>query len=171
MIVLLVLAGCAAREASGGCPRPGEGEQLLANAEHGYCLIYPEGYTVERPNPDETVLVVGSILNTQDARLHVEVHDAEGRTAEEVAGAIEADVREAMGDWELEREAVTLGGENGVALGPLPGQELHRRVMVVRGERLYDLMFAPVDESRGDAYRGMEELYECVLESWRFTGE
>jgi len=43
--------------------------------------------------------------------------------------------------------------------------------MVVRGERLYDLMFAPVDESRGDAYRGMEELYECVLESWRFTGE
>jgi len=58
-----------------------------------------------------------------------------------------------------------------VALGPLPGQELNRRVMVVRGERLYDLMFAPVDESRGDAYRGMEELYECVLESWRFTGE
>ncbi len=98
MIVLLVLAGCAAQEASGGCPRPGEGEQLLSNAEHGYCLIYPEGYTVERPNPDETVLVVGSMLNTQDARLHFEVHDAKGRTAEEVAGAIEADVREAMGD-------------------------------------------------------------------------
>lgn len=171
IIVLLVLAGCAAREASGGCPRPGEGEELLTNAEHGYCLTYPEGYTVERPNPDETVLVVGSILNTQDARLHVEVHDAEGRTAEEIADALEADVRGAMGDWQLEREAVSLDGEDGVALGPLPGQELNRRMMIVRGERLYELMFTPADEGRGDAYRGMEELYERVLESWRFTGE
>ena len=70
LFAVLLLAGCEAvgaeeptseplllsEDAEQGSGNPAAGGQLLRNEEHGYSLQYPAAYTVEHPNPDETVL-------------------------------------------------------------------------------------------------------------------
>ncbi len=146
------------------CPEATAGTELLRNTEHNYCLLYPAGYTVEQPNENETVLVVGSLLNAEDPRLHVEVTAAEDLTTAAAAGQLEADT--SIAGVEIERSLVTIGGEEAVVLDNLPGQEINRRVIFVHAGRLYNLMFAPAGENMGEAYTRMEALYDLVLRSF-----
>jgi hypothetical protein len=182
-IVTLWLAGCALVGAvaepvagqsvvtSDAAPETGQAAtntRLLKNEEHGYVLLYPEAYTVEHPNPDEIVLVVGSLLNVEQPRLHIEVQEAEGRTAAQVADGLVADVEAAMPGFNVERTTVTLDGEQAVVLDHMPGQDINRQLFVVHNDRLYRLTFAPADEAVGDTYTQMESLYATVINSFSF---
>ena len=45
------------------CPEATDSTYLLRDPRHGFCLLYPVTHKVERPNPQEVILVVGGLLN------------------------------------------------------------------------------------------------------------
>jgi len=138
--------------------------RLLKNKRHGYCLLYPIGYKVEKPSDIETELVVGSLLNAEDPRADIKVEDAAGRTADERAKQIAADFT----GFPIERSSVVLGGVEAIVLDKLPGQDINRQVLFEHEGLLYHLTFWPADESAGDAYRRMEALYDTIVASFAF---
>jgi hypothetical protein len=182
LFAVLLLAGCAvvgaakptseplllSQDAEQGSGNPAAGGQLLRNEEHGYSLLYPDAYMIEHPSPDETVLVVGSRMNVEQPRLHIEVYEADGRTAAQVADELMIDVEAAVPGFNVERTAATVGGEAAVVLDRMPGQDINRQVFVVHKDRLYKLTFAPADEAVGDSYAQMESLYATVIGSFNF---
>jgi hypothetical protein len=156
---------------SDACPSPTSGYVIFTNAEHGYCVAYPETHEVIQPNSHETVFVIGSLLNAGDPRLHITITPSGGRTAAEAADAFLESFGEALSQFNIERSETTLGGEPAAVLDVLPGQEINRRVFAVHGNLLYDLMFMPADESLGAPFESMEQFYANVLESFTFLPE
>lgn len=144
------------------CPAATADTRLLVHAGHGYCLLYPLAYKVEKPNANQTDLVVGSLLNVQDPRVSIVVEPASGRTAATASDQITAGFQ----GIEIERRGVNLGGVEAIVLDRLPGQELNRRVLLEHAGLLYQLTFTPADESAGDAYTGMEALYDTIVASF-----
>jgi len=144
---------------------PTDDTWLLKDRMHGYSLLYPLGYKVEKPSDIETALVVGSLLNAADPRVDIVVEDAGGRTADDLAKQIAADFE----GFPIERGSVVLGGVEAIVLDKLPGQEINRRVLLEHDGLLYQLTFWPADESAGDAYQRMEALYETVVASFTFV--
>jgi hypothetical protein len=136
----------------------------LVVPEGRYCLAYPAQYKVERPNPQETILLIGGLLNASDPRVHIMVTDAAGATAADAVDQILADFK----DFTLERSSTTVAGEAALMLDNVPGQEINRRVVFVHDNLLYQLMFAPADPAVGEAFSGMEALQEQVLGSFTF---
>ena len=147
-----------------GCSEVMAGMELLRNEEHGYCLLYPSGYSVERPNPDETVLVVGSLLNVSEPRVYIKVSEAAGRTAAQAADDRVAD----FPGFEIKRSNATIAGQEAVVLDGVPGQDINRQIMIVRNGRLYQLTFVPASEDAGEVYVRMEQLYQKVVDSLNF---
>jgi hypothetical protein len=173
-ILILVLTACsgpatAGEQASGGgpgetpCPQAGPDTRLLADPEHGYCLLYPTAYKVEKPSPGQTDLVIGSLLNVTDPRVGIAVDATSGRTAADVADEVARDLGVEVG-----RSTVSIGGVEAIVLDKLPGQEMNRQVFFENGGLLYRLTFVPADESL-DAFSGMEQLYETVVDSFTFA--
>jgi hypothetical protein len=146
------------------CPETTVDTRLLKNKRHGYCLLYPVGYKVEKPNDAETDLVVGSLLNAADPRVNIVVEDAGGRTADDLAKQIAAGFE----GFPIERSSIVLGGVEAIVLDKLPGQEINRRVLFEHEGLLYQLTFWPADESAGDVYRRMEVLYDTIVASFAF---
>lgn len=173
VVIMLAVAGCGliplpgARTAA--CPSPTADTQSLMQEAHGYCLLYPAGYQAEQPNPDETVLFVGSLLNADAPRAFIEVRDAAGRTADDIAADIVADLTGGAPGWDIQRRTATVGGEPAIVLDNLPGQDINRQVVIVHGGRLYHLTFVPADPQQERLYAAMERLYETVAGSMRFT--
>ena len=144
------------------CPESAADTRLLRNDQGGYCLLYPIAYKVEKPNPNETDLVVGSLLNVQEPRVNIVVEEAGGRSAEQMADAFLA----AVDGFDITRTSTTVGGVEAVVLDNLPGQELNRRVWFVHDGRSYQMMFTPADKNLGEPYAQMEALYELVTGSF-----
>ena len=67
------------------------------------------------------------------------------------------------------RWTVTLDGEQAVVLEGMPGQELQRRVYVVRGETLYILAFMPTRSENEAANEQIEALYTAITNSWAWS--
>lgn len=144
------------------CPQATDDSQLLYNPNHGYCLLYPAQYKVEKPNPEETVLVIGGLLNAADPRASINVTPIDGRSAVEVAESLAAEFA-AIGDVALEE--IGLDGEPAVLLDGLPGQDTNRRLIAVHDDQLYNLLFSPLGEPTGD---GTESLSQQVVDSFTF---
>ncbi|MGE5138211.1 MAG: hypothetical protein ACM3JD_02010, partial [Rudaea sp.] len=159
---------CAAVGAANVCPSPAPDRQLWENQEYAYCLQYPAGYKVEQPGEGVTVIMTDSLLSVQQPRANIEVENANGRSASSAATQLAAEFEASVPGIKIARTNITLGGEQAVVLDNLPGQDLNRRVLVVHDNRLYTLMFSPTDQSLGDAYSKLEELYQAVTESFRF---
>ena len=64
------------------------------------------------------------------------------------------------------RWTVTLGGEQAVVLDGMPGQDLVRKVYIVRQQTLYILIFSPTRSQNAAASNQMEALYAAVTSSW-----
>jgi hypothetical protein len=101
----------------------------------------------------------------------LEISDSYNRTAEKIADedmtyavAQQSVPLENLGRW-----TVTLGGEEAVVLDGMPGQELQRRVYVVRGQTLYVLAFWPARSENKAASEQMEALYATVTSSWAWS--
>jgi hypothetical protein len=169
LIAPLLFGACSPSDAPGrGCPAPTTDTELLTHTEHGYCVLYPTGYTAEHPNESETVLVVGSLLNMEQPRAYIEVDDAAGRTAEQVADEVLAEFESVAPGFGIERAETTIKGEPAMVLEGLPGQDISRRIMIVHDERLYTLTFVPADEALGEVYAQVETLYNTVIGSFSF---
>lgn len=150
------------------CPPATADTQSYANSPMGYCLLLPTGYDIIEVSDTSVAVVVGSLLNVTDPRLHVDVTDLMGGTAAEAADAAVADALIALPDWDAQQTTVTVGGEEAVVVDKLPGQEWHRDLFVAHSGRLYRLSFMPADEALGDAYARMEVLYQTVIDSFTF---
>lgn len=148
------------------CPPPTDANVAFVNAAHGYCLLYPDGYVVEQPNPSETVLVVGSLMNHTDPRVSISVEPASGRSASQAADGLLEGLD--MAAFNIERTATAIGGEEAVLLDGIPGQDLNRQLVVVHNGMLYHLFFSPFDPSLGETHARMEELFELVTDSLVF---
>jgi hypothetical protein len=169
ILTAVLLAGCAqiGGAETGAILEAGEGTQVLINEGLGYAFLYPDTYTVEARETGD-ILVIGSVMNHADPRLGIEVEEAAGRTAADVADALLTDYSEG---FVIGRSTITLDGEEAVVLDPVPGQELSRYVFVTSSDRLYRLMFTHSDPALGDTYTRMENLYTVVTNSFRFLDE
>jgi hypothetical protein len=156
-------------EAGRECPPEIEGTVLLRNEEHGYCLLYPAGYTAEQPVEGETVIYVDSLMNVEDPKLFINVEAAESRTAQEVVDGLVAEFETAMPESGIERSfGLMVDGVFAEEVDNVPGQDLSRQVIVVRDDLLYRLTFVPSDEAAGEVFTEMESLYELVIFSLSF---
>jgi hypothetical protein len=169
LLFVLIAAGCSAVSTAtdSGCAAPTEGKLLIEREEQGYCFTYPDNFDEFHPAPEATILMIDSLMNHTRPRLEVQIAAAEGRTAADAAGALIADNETAIPGLVLTRTALTLDGEEAIAVEPVPQQELARILFVVHEDGLYTLNFSPADPG-GEEYAGMQALYDAVVASWRF---
>lgn len=147
-----------------GCAEPAVGMQTISVPKHGFCFAYPAEYQVEQPHEAQLSLYQGSLLDVEHARLQVEVEEANGRSAPKAADALLKDF-EGM-DVKIARSEIKLGGATAAQLDGVPGQDLGRVVLAVRGKRLYKLTFVPADPAEAARYAEMQALYQAVTTSW-----
>lgn len=114
---------------------------------------------VERPNPQEVVLVVGGLLNAGDPRAMINVTG--GRTAAEVADEIVA----GFDGFDITRSETTVAGEPAIVLDNVPGQDINRRVIFTHDDQLYDIYFSPIDPADTTA---IDAFVESILRSFTF---
>ena len=143
------------------CPEATTDTYLLRNPQHGYCLLYPAGHKVERPNADEVALVVGSLLNVTEPRVGITVTPAAGRTAATYADEIVAGFE----GFEIARSETTVAGEPAIVLDDVPGQDINRQVIFTHEDRLFHLFFSPIDPADTTV---MDAFAAGVLESLTF---
>jgi hypothetical protein len=149
------------------CPNASADTQRLLDAVHGYCLLYPAGYTAQTVSEEETVIHSGSLMSVEP-RVYIEVELAEGRTAEDVAQAIFAGISEAQSalpGYKAEGAPVSIGGVDGILIDNLPGQDIQRVVLFAQAGRLFRLTFVPLDGDAENRAR-LETLYTTVVESF-----
>jgi hypothetical protein len=167
MLTLLAQAACAPSSAS-ACPTPTADTKLLTNAEDGYCLLYPAEDSAEMPG----FVVINPIAAAGDmpgeAWVNIQVQDAAGRTAAQVA---EEAITAAGAGFNITRMEVPVDGGQAIVLDGLPGFDSNRIVITERNERLYILTFLPWRP--GAAGSGqvtpLEHLYETMMQSIHFT--
>lgn len=168
MLLMSLLAACAANSGSAAatCAEGTADRVAYKNEADGYCLLYPADYTVVQPNEDETVILVGDVMNHMDPRFSITVTDAAGRSTQEVADALTADYAPAGFDVNISTQ--TVAGEEAVILDNLPGQDINRRVVMVHNGRIYSFFITPLGEDLGERAEHTEALYQTVMESFSF---
>jgi hypothetical protein len=138
---------------------------VVTNVSLDYCFAYPEGFA-QLPY-GETVEVVGPHSGSGPAPglMWMDVIDAQGRTAEDVAN----EEVNAVGGLNPPRSTVALGGEDALVLDGMPGQDAVRKVYIVHDGRLYTLTFSPYRSDNITASAQMEGLYASVTSSWEWV--
>lgn len=143
------------------CPTATDDTYLLRDPRHGFCLLYPAGHKVERPNPDEVTIVVGSLLNVTEPRVGITVTPAAGRTAQTLADEIVAGFE----GFEIAQSATTVAGESAIVLDDVPGQDINRQVIFTHGDQLFHLYLTPVDPANTTP---IDAFMETILRSFAF---
>ncbi|MBX3010938.1 MAG: hypothetical protein KF832_05500 [Caldilineaceae bacterium] len=135
------------------CPEFQTGLAMVRDYQRGFCLLVPGDYTVFDIDPSAITIARDSLLNVTDPRLQIVARPAVGQSAEQVADALVAE----LAGFEITRSTTPFAGETAVVLDNVPGQDLNRRVLVVRNDRLYDLTFSPLDNP------DLESFYTTIL--------
>lgn len=182
MLAALILSACApsveAKPLSAGeivsseggavkCVRESDATRLLMNGVQGYCLQYPAEYDLAIPNESQIMLIKSSMVNVSEPSAHITVRPSEGKTVEQVADQLEADY--AVPGLEVTRTSITIDEETAIVVDGLTGQDVNRQVVVVHGDRLYQLSFMPMDNTQEEVYQVAEQLYEIVVRSFNFN--
>ncbi len=141
-------------------------EQTAVRSEaFGFCALVPADFTYEEVSATNVNLFIGSMMDVAHPKLMIEVTDAAGQTATAAADALVA----SMPDMDIQRTfGYTLGYEPAEMLDGVPGQDLGRVLLVVHNNRLYRLTFVPADPAQTEVYAQMEELFNMVVQTWRF---
>jgi len=155
------------------CPEAGSGMTLFTNTEDGFCLLLPEGFTVDdsltsNDGGNETVFYIDSMLNMANARLFITVDAARSRSLEEITAAKQAEIEAILGTSAMWSFGYMLDGVPANQFDQVPGQDFSRQLLLVRNDLLYTLTFIPDDPEMSDAYAEMQTLYEIVLDSFSF---
>jgi hypothetical protein len=150
------------REQSGDLGFPTES---FSSDRLGLCFSYPQGYQ-QVPSGD-FIEIAGPGLPGSDVKalFWLEMSNAYDRSAETIAAQ---DLTLAAGA-NIVRSTLVLGGEPAVVLDGMPGQDLQRRVYVVRQPTLYVLAFMPTRSGDQAANEEMEKLYASVTGSWSWA--
>ena len=164
MLMLTTLAQASCSNSRDACPAPTSETKLLTNAEEGYCLLYPAEYSTTFP--DQIVINPASDGGEMpgDAWLYIEITDAAGRTAAQIAdeGIV------ALGEgFNITRFEVEVDGEQAVVVDGLPAQDSARYVFIVHNERLYNLIFMPWYPNVAEP-TPLENLYTMVMDTLHF---
>ncbi len=131
----------------------------------GLCFSYPQGYK-QIPNGDSIEIAAAEPAGSDVKGLFwLEISDAYGRSVETIA---DQEITLAGGTG-ISRSTVMLGGEPAVVLDGVPGQDLQRRVYVVREPTLYILAFMPTRSENRATSEQMESLYAAVTGSWAWS--
>ena len=130
----------------------GTGVETVRLGALDFCFSYPKGYTLLPYG--ESVEVVGPQSGTvpEPGMMWIDVTDAQGRTAEDVA---DEDLSYVAG-LNPPRYTVMLGGEEAVVLDGMPGQNLVRRVYIVHAGVLIIPTFSPYGSDHASANDQME---------------
>ncbi len=141
-------------------------EQTAIRSERfGFCVLVPADFTYEEPSATNANLFIGSMMDVAHPKLMVEVTAAVGQTATAAADALVA----AMPGMDIQRAfGYTLGYEPAEMLDGVPGQDLGRVLLVAHNDKLYRLTFVPADPTQTEVYAQMEELFNMVVQTWRF---
>lgn len=141
-------------------------QQAITSEAFGFCVLLPADFSYEEPSATNANLFVGSMMDVQHPKLMIEVTEAGGRTAAEAAEALLAEFPADMG---IQRTfGDMLGYEVAERLDGVPGQDLGRVLLVVHDDKLYRLTFVPADPAQTEVYAQMEELFNMVIQTWRF---
>jgi hypothetical protein len=146
------------------CPEPTEGTQLLTHEEDGYCFLYPDGLLRVDSSEHAVCLVPeGAALGCQDFVAAVEITDAEGRTAAQIAD--ERSVGE--GGFGAGLCTAAIAGIHAVVLPQVADQGLTCEMLFVREDRLYTLKFAlPDPDDPPEAGDALVHLFNTVTASF-----
>ncbi|MBN1247140.1 MAG: hypothetical protein JXC32_05740 [Anaerolineae bacterium] len=149
-----------------------EGEAVFTNPAAGYCLRYPDAFTVTEPEPDVVVIhgpdYSGGGLEPLSGFVNIQATEpANGRTAAEVSDGLLAAITVPEGTM-IERVDTLLGGVPAVEIIAVPGQRLDWHVVAVQNERVVHLVFSPLGEEYGEADADRELLYQSVMASFTF---
>jgi hypothetical protein len=151
------------------CLSPTTGTRLLTNGDRGFCLLYPAGFSAAESPDGAVVLAAGSPAQANGSKVHIEVKDASGSTAEQLANGLVAEAEKGTPAPSVERTfGLTIGYEPAELLDGMPGPDISRHVLAVHAGKLYRLIFTPADPSQREAYAQMQALYELVTRSFRF---
>ena len=161
-LTLLALASCS--NSTDACPTPTAETKLLTNAEGGYCLLYPEEYSTSLPNFIVINPVSGPGDVIGDAWLSVEVTDAAGRTAAQIADEAIDSLPEG---FNITRFEVDVDGEQAVVIDGLPAQDSARYVFIVHNGRFYNLVFLPWFPNAAEP-TPLENLYAMAMDTFHF---
>src|SRR3990172_54472 len=124
------------------CPEPTEDTQLLTHEEDGYCFLYPHGLLRVDSSEHAVCLVPeGDTQGCDNLVAAVEVTDAEGRTAAQIAD--EKMLRE--GGFGADGCTAPIAGIQTLVLPHLADQGPTCEMLFVREDRLYTLKFALPD--------------------------
>jgi hypothetical protein len=144
-----------------GCPSSQTGDAVpYRNDEDGYCLLYPQNFTVIPPrfivfNPTNAP---GDKLG--DAVVDIRVEPANGRTADQVA----ADAIAAAGQgFNIQMDEVVVDDTQAFAVDGIPGQDPMRNVYIVSHDRLYMITFMPWGNNPE-----LETAYEWITKTLHF---
>jgi hypothetical protein len=139
--------------------------EFFSSERLGICFSYPQGYT-QIPYNDAVEIAAPNFGPGDEVGLFwLEINESQNRTAEDVANQEVNDVAGlSPGRW-----TVMLGGEQALVLDGMPGQNLVRRVYIVRHETLYILTFSPTRSENSAASEQMEALYAAVTSTWAWA--
>jgi hypothetical protein len=150
------------REQSSGPSFPTES---FSSDRLGLCFSYPQGYQ-QIPSGDSIEIALPYLPSSDaNALFWLEISDAYGRSTETIA----AQEMTLVAGADIARSTIMLGGEPAVVLDGMPGQDLQRRVYVVRQPTLYVLAFMPTRSENLAASEQMETLYATVTGSWAWS--
>lgn len=143
-----------------GCPVTETADaKLYRNDEDGYCLLYPQSFTVVPPR----FVVLNPVMRGDqagDAWVDIRVEPANGRTADQVAN----DAIAAAGEgFNIQSQQLTVDDTPAIVVDGLPGPDSQRNVYVVSNDRLYILTFMPWGHRQE-----LETLYDWTMKSLHF---
>lgn len=166
-LIFTVLLQAACTASADACPAPASDTKLFTNAEDGYCLLYPAGYSTALPNHiiiNPTTLP-GDVLG--DAWVSINVESADGLTAAQFA---DEQIASAGPGLNIRRTEAKVDGEKAVIVDGIPSQDSSRRVFIVHGDRLYTLTFVPwmAYALEPGQLTPLEELYTTIMRTLHF---
>jgi hypothetical protein len=139
--------------------------ETFSSEQLGLCFSYPQGYQ-QIPSGDSIEIAAPGLPGSDvKALFWLEMGDAYDRSAETIAAE---DAALAAG-VDIARSTIMLGGQPAAVLDGMPGQDLQRRVYVVRQPTLYVLAFMPTRSEDQAASEQMEALYAAVTSSWAWS--
>ncbi len=139
--------------------------ESFSSDQLGLCFSYPQGYQ-QIPSGDSIEIASPDLPGSGVKGLFwLEISNAYGRSAETIAAQ---DMALAAGA-DIGRSTIMLGGQPAVVLDGMPGQDLQRRVYVVREPTLYVLAFMPTRSQDQAASEQMDTLYAEVTSSWAWS--
>ncbi|HLF36329.1 MAG TPA: hypothetical protein VI520_00185, partial [Anaerolineales bacterium] len=146
------------------CPEPTEGTQLLTHEEDGYCFLYPDGLLRVDTSEHAVCLVPeGDTQGCDNLVAAVEVTDAEGRTAAQIAD----EKMLSEGGFGADRCTAPIAGIQAVVLPQVADQGLTCEMLFVREDRLYTLKFGlPDPDDPPEVGDALVHLFNTVTTSF-----